>query len=98
MESVGIREMKARLSSYLRRVRAGESVAVTDRGKVVAVLAPPGVHGDDADGVPALHERVRALGGTLATAHGGWRDVPAGCPEMRTIDAQALLNDLRGER
>ncbi len=41
MEVVGIRELKARLSEYIRRVRAGEDVLVTDRGKVVAELRPP---------------------------------------------------------
>jgi len=39
--SVGIRELKARLSSYVRRVRRGEVIRVTDRGEVVAELRPP---------------------------------------------------------
>ena len=38
---MGIRELKARLSEYIRRVRAGEEVLVSDRGKVVAELRPP---------------------------------------------------------
>lgn len=38
---VGVRELKAKLSSYLARAAAGEIVTVTDRGQVVAVLAPP---------------------------------------------------------
>jgi prevent-host-death family protein len=37
---VGTKELKNRLSRYLRRVRAGEVVHVTDRGKVVAELRP----------------------------------------------------------
>ena len=41
MTSVGIRELKARLSSYVRRVRQGEVIQVTDRGEVVAELRPP---------------------------------------------------------
>ena len=41
MKVVGIRELKARLSEYIRRIRAGEEVLVTDRGKVVAELRPP---------------------------------------------------------
>jgi prevent-host-death family protein len=32
----GIRETKARLSSYLAAVRAGEEVLITDRGRPVA--------------------------------------------------------------
>ena len=41
MTSVGIRELKARFSSYVRRVRRGEVIRVTDRGEVVAELRPP---------------------------------------------------------
>src|ERR1700687_363048 len=41
MKSVGIRELKNRLSAYLREVRAGEEILVTARGVVVAELRPP---------------------------------------------------------
>jgi len=44
MKAVGLRELENRLSEYIREVRAGESVLVTDRGEVVAELGPPG-HG-----------------------------------------------------
>lgn len=40
MESVGIRDLKAHLSEYVRRAQAGETVLITDRGKEVARLAP----------------------------------------------------------
>ncbi len=45
MVTVGIRELKNRLSEYLRLVRAGEMVQVTDRGTVVAEIRPPGEPG-----------------------------------------------------
>ena len=38
----GIRELKDNLSSYIRRVEAGERVSVTAHGRVVAELVPPG--------------------------------------------------------
>lgn len=41
MKTVGIRELKNRLSEYLRLVRNGEEVLVTDRGEVVAELRHP---------------------------------------------------------
>ena len=41
MKMVGIRELKNRLSAYLRQVNSGETILVTDRGRVVAELAPP---------------------------------------------------------
>ena len=39
MRRVAISELKARLSEYLKVVRAGEEVIVTDRGKPVARIA-----------------------------------------------------------
>ena len=38
---VGVRELKAKLSSFLQRAAAGEVITVTDRGRPVAVLGPP---------------------------------------------------------
>ena len=44
---VGARELKTRLGTYLRRVREGRTVLVTDRGEPIAELRPlppePGV-------------------------------------------------------
>ncbi|HEY5058951.1 MAG TPA: type II toxin-antitoxin system prevent-host-death family antitoxin [Gaiellaceae bacterium] len=37
---VGIRELRADLSRWVRRVGAGEEIVVTDRGKAVARLVP----------------------------------------------------------
>jgi prevent-host-death family protein len=37
---VGIRELKARLSYYLERAAAGETIVVTDRGKAKAAIGP----------------------------------------------------------
>jgi prevent-host-death family protein len=37
---VGARELKVRLGSYLRRVRQGQTLVVTDRGRPVAELRP----------------------------------------------------------
>lgn len=46
---VGVRELKANLSSWLDRAASGEIVRVTDRGVPKAILAPlPGrLHLDD---------------------------------------------------
>ena len=40
MVSVGIRELKERLSSYVLKVKHGETIVVTDHGKEVAILGP----------------------------------------------------------
>jgi len=42
MKAVGIRELKDRLSEYLRQVQGGETLLVTDRGRVVAEIREPG--------------------------------------------------------
>jgi antitoxin (DNA-binding transcriptional repressor) of toxin-antitoxin stability system len=42
MASAGIRQLKDNLSSYIRRIEAGERIAVTAHGRVVAELVPPG--------------------------------------------------------
>jgi prevent-host-death family protein len=40
--SVGIRELRQNLSRYIERVKAGETLAVTERGREVARLSPAG--------------------------------------------------------
>ncbi|CAN5821780.1 type II toxin-antitoxin system Phd/YefM family antitoxin [soil metagenome] len=37
---VGVRELKQKLSEYLRLVAKGERIIVTDRGRPAAILAP----------------------------------------------------------
>ena len=63
---VGVRDLKTHLSAYLERVRSGETVIVTTRGKPVARLAPDEQAGllahpavgrcslEDTDGTPFL--------------------------------------------
>lgn len=40
MELIGVRELRQNASRYLARVRAGEVVGVTQRGRLVARLVP----------------------------------------------------------
>src|SRR5262245_41602220 len=40
MKAVGVKQLKARLSEYIRLVRSGETILVTDRDEVVAELRP----------------------------------------------------------
>jgi antitoxin (DNA-binding transcriptional repressor) of toxin-antitoxin stability system len=41
MKTVGLKILKNKLSDYIRLAAAGETIAVTDRGRVVAEIAPP---------------------------------------------------------
>ncbi len=38
--TIGIRQLKAELSQHLRRVEAGETIQVTDRGRIIATINP----------------------------------------------------------
>ena len=50
MVKVSVSELKARLSEHLRRVKGGEEVLVTERGRAVAVLSPiPSSQSGEAD-------------------------------------------------
>ena len=57
--TVGSRELKTRLGTYLRLVREGAILVVTDRGRPVAELRPIDSPSDDLEGI--LNEMV-ALG------------------------------------
>ncbi len=70
MKAVGIRELKARLSAFLREVQGGEVILVTDRGRVVAELRAPGtalVAESDAD--RALRRLAEAGGLRIGEPH-----------------------------
>ena len=41
MRTVGLKTLKNRLSEYVRLAAAGETVVITDRGRVVAEIVPP---------------------------------------------------------
>lgn len=41
MERIGIRELRQNASRYLASVKDGQTVEVTDRGTLVALLTPP---------------------------------------------------------
>ena len=40
--TVGVRELKSQLSKYLRQVKSGRTVVITEHGKLVAQLGPIG--------------------------------------------------------
>jgi prevent-host-death family protein len=71
MATVGVRELRQRASELLRRVEAGETIEVTDRGRPVAMLAP----------LPAAGrlEQLRAAG-EVAPAAGSLTDLPEPLP------------------
>jgi prevent-host-death family protein len=43
----GIRDLKAKLSAYLRQVKAGETIVITERGKPIGRIVPVGLTTQD---------------------------------------------------
>jgi len=88
MSAVGVRELKNRLTYYLRRAGKGEEVIVTERGRPVAVLRSL-QHLDRAAGLETRLSRLAALGiVTLPTRKGFGRTRPlriSGPPVSRAI-------------
>ena len=71
MVSVGVRELRQRASELLRRVAAGETIEVTDRGRPVALLSPLPEAGP--------LERLRAAG-EVDPAVADFEELPAALP------------------
>jgi antitoxin (DNA-binding transcriptional repressor) of toxin-antitoxin stability system len=98
MKAVGIRELKAHLSRFLREVGSGEVVLVTDRGRVVAEIHAPGRLTESESDTDRRLRRLAAAGGLrLGEPHasGVYSRSPLRAPGGT---AQALLVEERGER
>jgi prevent-host-death family protein len=88
---VGVRELRQNLSVYLRRVRAGHTLEVTERGEPVALLVPTPGAATSALGKLVASGRATAPAGDLLALGPPLRR-PRGKP------LSELLADLREER
>ena len=97
MKQVGIRELKTRLSHYVRRARAGQEIEVTDRGESVAELVPPRRLRSGSD----MRQRMKELARRGLATVGAPRD-PRIYRRMRRLAprgaATRLLDEDRGPR
>jgi prevent-host-death family protein len=98
VRSIGIRELKNRLSEVVRAVKGGEHVLVTNRGAVVAELVPPG-RSTLASSLPSGLARLVARG----VARQGAANDPRlyeNLPQLRRTPASTarLLDHARGKR
>ncbi len=92
MITVGIRELKDRLSEHIQMVRRREEILVTDRSEVVAELRQP-VSLPGTAAYPGLVRHARA--GKASNR----RDLyPAMKPFLSQGAAKRLLDEERGER
>lgn len=87
VERIGVRELRQHASRYLDRVKLGETVEVTERGKLIALLVPPD---------PARDARERLIAdGRLIPSPGVLR-LPRRVVADRT--SEAVLDELRSDR
>ncbi len=97
MRTVGIRELKNRISDYLRAVRAGESVLVTDRGEAIAEICPLGYSPLPKDLPVGLVEMFKK-GRLSLGAPNDPAAYPVLSPALSGLDAGKLLDEERGDR
>ncbi len=85
METIGVRELRQHASRYLERVRQGETLEVTDRGRPVARL------------VPVSTDRWTAMVAsgkvTVAEDQGDLADEPPGDYEVDASDTQTAMRE-----
>ncbi len=99
MKSVGVKQLKSRLSEYLRLVRSGETVFVTDRDEVVAELRPARRQSAAADSIEelldSLAERGEVTRASQSKRQWKWKAKGLG---LAPGAANALLDEIRGDR
>ena len=97
MQEIGIKALKNRLSEYVRVAAAGQTVLVTDRGRVVAELIAPRVPQDASAEERHLGELMRQ--GVLSPAKvGPQARLPRGAPRATLDQVLRDLDDSRAGR
>ena len=87
---IGVRELRQNASRYLALVKAGETVEVTERGELVAILSPPS---------PAATTRERLIAeGRLVPASAPFRIPDRVAPPAGALSASEALDEQRAER
>jgi len=97
MKTVGLRELKNRLGVYIQYVRDGESVAITDRGRVVAELSPPQAGRDALSSLRAMARRGEVSLAQSPPKAAGTSLYPLLPRVLKKITVAALLDAERGE-
>lgn len=90
MERIGVRQLRQHASRYLDEVKAGKTIEVTERGKLVALLVPP-------DPATGAREHMIATGQIIPASR------PFRLPKRTAARADApsvveALDDLREDR
>ena len=98
MTRVGIKTLKNKLSAYLRRVRRGDVLLVTDRDSIIAEIRPAQGERGRASRLESKLRRMAERGEvTLRTSHArGWTVEPLPGGPL-PITSQQILDDLRSD-
>ena len=89
MGSVGVRDLRDNLSEYLRRVREGELLVITDRGKPIGELTPTG------EGRSVERARTLVRKGLAAWAGGKPKGLSRAPRPRAGLVSDAVLEDRR---
>ena len=99
MKVVGVKQLKAKLSEYIRLAKAGETVLVTERDEVVAELRPARRQRPVTERLEDVLEALSASGEVTRAAQPKgdwtWRSHGLGLPPGT---ARTLLDELRQDR
>ena len=89
---VGIRDLKARLSEYLRLVKTGQTITITDHGHPVGQLVPAPKTGGQ-----TLEERIKILQEAGMVAWNGQKITPQAPLAINRSDQQVsdILAEMR---
>ena len=98
MKAVGVKQLKARLSEYLRLAKAGETILVTEREEVIAELRPARRQRREEDQLEEILDSLMDAGEiTRASARKSdwtWSAKGLGLPPGTAL---RLLDEVRGE-
>ena len=101
MKSVGIKVLKDNLSKYLKLVRGGETILVTDRDEVIAEIRQPARHAPGGTSRLEAFLEEEARRGSVVRAKPG---ATSSFLELRSlprprvpIDLQSLLDETRAD-
>jgi len=98
MKAVGIKQLKARLSEYVRLAKAGEIVLITERNSVVAEIRPVNRHPLDDETEAKLIELMdkgEIVLPSLQTENWSWNVKGMA---MKPDEADIILDELRKDK
>ena len=96
MKTAAVSELKARLSKYLNRVKAGEEVIITDRGNPVALLTPISRKRSGRESITNMEKRGLIRVGSGKLPKNFWSMPRPADPEGMVL--KALLEEREGGR